>query len=80
MKELTSKTVETPAINVMDEAADVYWKHLYEMPEVIKKLSVHDLRVIFRKAVVPAIDKARQLDREGFLAYDEAPVPPHPYD
>ena len=55
---------EEPAINVKQECADVYYDNLKLLPERIKKvLSVDALAEIFRIMVVPAIDKARAIDR-----------------
>jgi len=53
------------AISVYDEAATVYWKLLKSNPELTKRTSFHQLRCIFDTCIIPAIDKVRQLDREG---------------
>jgi len=55
---------EDLAINVTQEAADVYYANAAKLPKNVKsKLSLHDYSEIFIHMVVPAIDKARKLDR-----------------
>jgi hypothetical protein len=57
---------ELTAINVTDECADVYYEQFKSLPSSLrKKISCHMLHDIFKTMVVPAIDKARSLDREG---------------
>lgn len=54
------------AINVKDEAADTFYNHWSELPKEVKsRVSLHMLENIFKKMVVPAIDRVRALDREG---------------
>jgi hypothetical protein len=57
------------AISVIDEAANVYYAKIGagikgKMINV-SGVSMHDLRCLFEQAVVPAIEKARGLDRRG---------------
>jgi len=55
---------EETAINVKQECADVYYDNLCNVPEGLRKqISCYMLAEIFRNMVVPAIDKARELDR-----------------
>ncbi|MGR3303648.1 MAG: hypothetical protein ACUZ8I_14280 [Candidatus Scalindua sp.] len=57
---------EKPAINIIDECADVYYGNLMNVPEDIRlSLSCYQLREIFEHMVKPAIDKARNLDRKS---------------
>lgn len=59
-----AESLDDCAVNVIGEAADIYWEKLRDCPAAIKRLSMHDLRQIFDLAVVPAIDRVRELDRE----------------
>lgn len=57
---------EKPAISVPDECANVYYDNYDKLPESLRdKISLHMLREIFDKMVIPAIDKARNIER-GF--------------
>ena len=57
---------EKYAINVKQECCDVYYENYENLPEGLrKKISLYMLSEIFMNMVVPAIDKARQLDRDG---------------
>ena len=63
---------EKTAIDVKKECADVYYSHLSELPKELKsRISCYMLDNIFKLMVVPAIDKARALDREGCKANEE---------
>jgi len=56
---------EKAAINVTDEAADVFYNNVHSLPKSIKKrVSCHMLHEIFKHMVVPAIDHAKKLDRD----------------
>jgi len=55
---------ETPAISVKDEATRIYWDEIKKLPEVMQRLSAHNIKQIFDTAVVPAIDEVRRLDRD----------------
>jgi hypothetical protein len=58
--------VKMPAINVKQECCDVYYENYKNIPEALRKqISCYMLAEIFRNMVVPAIDKARELDREN---------------
>lgn len=55
---------ESYAINITKECADVYYEKLKELPKDLKKqTSLYLLDAIFKNMVVPAIEKARSLDR-----------------
>lgn len=56
---------ENKATSIPDEAAALYWGNVKRLPEVLKRLSMHDIRTIFSEAVIPAINKVRALDRES---------------
>lgn len=52
------------AMSVTAECAGVYFDYFKELPESTRKsISLYTLREIFKTMVVPAIDKARALDR-----------------
>ena len=54
------------AINVKQECADEYYAHYECLLERLRKnISMDMLAHIFKDMVVPAIDKARELDRAG---------------
>ena len=55
---------EKPAISVKDEATRIYWDEIKKLPEVMQRLSAHNIKQIFDTAVVPAIDEVRRLDRD----------------
>jgi len=55
----------TTAINVKQECCDVYYESYKNVPENLRKqISCYMLAEIFKEMVVPAIDRARALDRE----------------
>lgn len=57
---------EEPAISVVDEAANVYYKSYMDMPKDVRRdLSCHHLHNVFKYMVKPAIERARSLDRQG---------------
>lgn len=57
---------EQAAINVKDECANIYYDNFKSMPDSVRKtVSCHMLHEIFKHMVVPAIDKARELDRSN---------------
>ena len=57
--------MEKVAINVKHEAADIYYDNYERLPyNLRRKISCYMLDEIFKKMVVPAIDKIRQLDRQ----------------
>ena len=61
---------EEPAISVIEESANEFYGNYKNLTEKSRKrLSVEMLREMFNVMVVPAIDKARSLDREK--AYDD---------
>ena len=71
---------EPTAVNVKQEAADVYYKSFGELPDRVKKrVSAEMLSEVFRCMVVPAIDEVRRLDRGGELRR-ERPCTCHPAD
>ena len=51
------------AVSVIDEAASIYWENIKKNPEVLKRLSIHNIKQIFDDCVIPAIKKVRELDR-----------------
>ncbi len=52
------------ATSVPSECADVYYKNFNKLPEDLKKrISCHLLNNIFRIMVIPAINRARSVDR-----------------
>ena len=53
------------AINVIGEAAGIYWEKLKDDVALTKRTSIHQLRMIFETCVEPAIQEVRRLDREG---------------
>lgn len=63
---------ESVARSVFDEAANVYYPLVKDLPKSTKaKLSFFDLRAIFSVMVEPAIEKVRQLDR-GYRSAEPA--------
>ena len=64
---------DKPAISIIDEAANIYWEKIKDLPVVVKRLSIHDIRQIFSVAVTPAIDEVRRLDRQTHIASLESP-------
>lgn len=57
-------SAEPIAVNVTAEANDTFYAHMSLLPKEVKsKLSFHDVQCIFRIMVIPAIDRARALDR-----------------
>lgn len=64
---------EKTAISVIDEAANCYYHSYKNIPaHVRKKISLEMLDNIFKKMVVPAIDKVRHIDREHVNTGQEA--------
>lgn len=56
---------ENTAISVIDEAANCYYDSYQNIPvHIRKKISLEILDNIFKKMVVPSIDKVRHIDRE----------------
>lgn len=53
------------AISVIDSAADIYWENIKALPKVAERVSIVDVMNIFDKAVIPAINEVRRLDRES---------------
>ena len=54
----------TNVVSVSDEAANEFYKHYDDLPEAVKnRTSFYVLHNVFQKMVVPAIDKAREMDR-----------------
>ncbi len=51
------------AVSVYDESATVYWESIRVNKGLAGKMSIHQLRELFDKAVIPAIKRARELDR-----------------
>lgn len=56
---------EGEAINVYGEAGTVFWKAIRDGDKLGGKMSIHQLRTLFNEAVIPAIKRVRELDREG---------------
>ena len=54
---------DTSAISVYDEAATVFWQSIRDNKGLCGKMSIHQLRELFDKAVIPAIKEVRKLDR-----------------
>ena len=55
---------ELPAISVPDEAGRVYYDNFMQLPKHLRiRISCEMLDNIFKKMVIPAIDKTRSLDR-----------------
>ena len=53
------------AINVISEAAEIYYAGVKKMPDGIgSQLSFNMMHEIFNTMVIPAIERARALDRE----------------
>lgn len=54
------------AISIHDECATVFYGRFMNMnPDIKRKMSMCNLRKMFRECVMPAVDRARALDREG---------------
>ena len=52
------------AINVISEAAEIYYAGVKKMPDGIgSQLSFNMMHEIFNTMVIPAIERARALDR-----------------
>lgn len=58
---------DNSAINVYGEAGTVFWKSIRDNKGLAGKMSIHQLRTLFDKAVIPAIKRVRELDREHEL-------------
>lgn len=57
--------LQKPAVSVIDEAANEYYANYENIPQSLRKrISCEMLNNIFKKMVVPAIDKVRSLDRQ----------------
>lgn len=55
---------EKHAVNVTEEAANEFYGNFRNLPDALRKrISAEMLNNIFKTMVVPAIDKARSLDR-----------------
>ena len=52
------------AIDVYGEAGVVFWKAIRDGNKLGGKMSIHQLRTLFDEAVIPAIKRVRELDRE----------------
>ena len=64
--EMAKNVAEPEAINVAGECADVYYSNYQNMDKRLRrKFSTEMLRAVFDHMVIPAIEKARALDREG---------------
>jgi len=55
---------EDKAIDIIAEASGIYWDKIKDVPHALKRLSIEDIRHIFDRAVIPAIQEVRRLDRE----------------
>ena len=54
---------EEKAIDVIAEASNIYWDKMKDVPKALKRLSMEDIRHIFDRAVIPAIEVATPLIR-----------------
>ena len=58
--------IDNPAISVFDEAAQEYYDDFMKIDShVRKRISFEMLDQIFKRMVIPAIDRVRELDRAG---------------
>lgn len=60
---IQESNAENCAVNVYGEAGTVFWKSIRDNNGLAGKMSIHQIRALFDKAVIPAIKKVRDLDR-----------------
>lgn len=71
-EELSMRNVPIYATDVTAQAANKFYENLPNLPSRLKtRLSYDDLRSIFNVMVIPALDHARALDREGRVTKEQ---------